>query len=223
MEIRKVENGFEISMFGRDGNIINKVFDVNISLEDAYSKMIEIEDKKQEEKKLLEETLKQNERLKIEKQEEKNKIKKIEEENKQLTHKKNEILEKWASDKSDDELIKNKDLFPRLYDGIEIHLNHRYNYAGVLYKAKKSFKYDNQHSPALEPTLWQKVGEEKKSDYDLKFTKAKIWNRDEAFEAETYVTWYGDLYKSSETISDNAEPGRDDRWVKIEREIKKEE
>lgn len=102
---------------------------------------------------------------------------------------------------------------------------------GVIYYANKKHTSDNQSNPIFDDVNWRKevVKKEVEEDdntnpeYTKNIESAKRWNRDETFEAETYVTWYGDLYKATETISDNAEPGRDDRWVKVDKEVKKEE
>lgn len=99
---------------------------------------------------------------------------------------------------------------------------------GVVYYANKKHTSDNQSNPIFDTDTWRKEikvtqkPENENEEYTNNIEKALQWNREDTFKANTYVKWYGNLYKATVTISDNAEPGRDSRWVKIEKEAKKE-
>lgn len=99
---------------------------------------------------------------------------------------------------------------------------------GVVYYANKKHTSDNQSNPIFDTDTWRKEikatqkSENENEEYTNNIEKALQWNREDTFKANTYVKWYGNLYKAKVTISDNAEPGRDSRWLKIEKEAKKE-
>lgn len=99
---------------------------------------------------------------------------------------------------------------------------------GEVYYANKTHKSDNQSNPIFDTDTWRKEikvtqkSENENEEYTNNIEKALQWNREDTFKANTYVKWYGILYKAKERISDNAEPGRDSRWLKIEKEAKKE-
>lgn len=99
---------------------------------------------------------------------------------------------------------------------------------GVIYYANKKHKSDNQSNPIFDADTWRKEikvtqkSENENEEYASNINKALQWNREDTFKVNTYVKWYGNLYKATVTISDNAEPDRDSRWLKIEKEAKKE-
>lgn len=94
---------------------------------------------------------------------------------------------------------------------------------GVVYYANKKHKSDNQSNPIFDDVTWRKEikvtqkSENENEEYTNNINKALQWNREDTFKANTYVKWYGSLYKATVTISDNAEPGRDSRWLKIDK------
>lgn len=125
------------------------------------------------------------------------------------------LLSEWVVRKTDEELIAKKDMFKKPIYGMQIVKGTIYNYAGELYRALEDFKYDYQLSPHLEPTKWQKIGEKPKSNYKELFDKAVYWSRDESYEKDTYVKWYGKLYKALVKVTDNEEPGTGSKWELI--------
>lgn len=127
---------------------------------------------------------------------------------------KDTLLAEWSAGKTDDELITRKDMFKKIVLGMSIIKGTIYNYVGELYRALEDFKYDYQLSPPLEPTKWQKIGK-KQGSYSELFAKAAYWNRDESYEKNTYVKWYGKLYKALVKVTDNEEPGAGRKWELI--------
>jgi hypothetical protein len=127
---------------------------------------------------------------------------------------KDTLLAEWSAGKTDDELITRKDMFTRPALGMQIVKGTIYNYLGELYKALENFTYDYQLSPHLEPAKWQKIGK-KQGNYSELFAKAVYWNRDESYEKDTYVKWYGKLYKALVKVTDNEEPGTGRKWELI--------
>lgn len=89
---------------------------------------------------------------------------------------------------------------------------------GVLYFANKKHLSDNQSNPIFDTETWRKevklprVQAGENPEYREQIGSAKPWNRDESFKKDTYVVWYGELYKAKENISDNSEPGKSDKW-----------
>ncbi|XVG95806.1 hypothetical protein ACGCUP_00835 [Eubacteriales bacterium KG125] len=101
------------------------------------------------------------------------------------------------------------------------------NKFGVLYYANKEHVSDNQSNPIFDTETWRKEVKKVAEDganpeYTKNIGSAKAWNRDETFEKGVYVKWYGDLYKATDKIIDNSEPGKDDKWEKIEKLAKEE-
>lgn len=131
---------------------------------------------------------------------------------------KDTLLAEWSVGKTDDELITRKDMFKKPIYGMQIVKGSIYNYIGELYRALDDFKYDYQLNPHLEPSKWQKIGEKPKSNYKEIFDKALYWNRDESYEKDTYVKWYGKLYKALVKVTDNEEPGTGSKWELITEE-----
>lgn len=122
---------------------------------------------------------------------------------------------------SDEEKIKNKDIYPRLIDGLEVKENNYYLYIDKLYKALETFTYDNQQSPILEPKKWQALEKEEKekSEYQRLFDEADFYNRDKSYKTGDYVKRMGALYKATDDIKEEAIPGEDERWKLIENEV----
>lgn len=125
------------------------------------------------------------------------------------------LLSEWVVGKSDEDLIGKADMFKAPTEGMQIAKGSIYNYAGELYRALADFTYDYQLSPHLEPKRWQKLGEKSKSNYKELFDKATYWSRDESYEKDTYVKWYGKLYKALVKVTDNEEPGTGQKWELI--------
>ena len=119
-------------------------------------------------------------------------------------------------------------LIPEWMENTSYEKNQPVKKFGVVYYANKKHKSDNQSNPIFDTDTWRKEikvtqkSENENEEYTKNINKALQWNREDTFKANTYVKWYGSLYKTTVTISDNAEPGRDSRWVKIEKEAKKE-
>ena len=128
------------------------------------------------------------------------------------------LLSEWVVGKSDEELIGKADMFKAPTEGMQIAKGSIYNYAGELYRALEDFTYDYQLSPHLEPKRWQKIGEKPKSNYEELFDKAVYWSRDESYEKDAYVKWYGKLYKALVKVTDNEEPGTGKKWELISEE-----
>lgn len=120
-------------------------------------------------------------------------------------------------------------LLPEWQENTEYQKNQPVKKFGVVYYANKKHTSDNQSNPIFDTDTWRKeikatkLAENLNEEYANNIEKALQWNREDTFKANTYVKWYGSLYKATVTISDNAEPGRDNRWIKIEKEVKKEE
>lgn len=121
---------------------------------------------------------------------------------------------------SDEEKIKNKDIYPRLIDGLEVKENNYYLYIDKLYKALETFNYDNQQSPILEPKKWQALEKEEKSEYQRLFDEADFYSRDKSYKTGDYVKHMGALYKATEDIKEEAIPGEDERWELVKDEVK---
>lgn len=116
-------------------------------------------------------------------------------------------------------------LIPEWIENAQYEENQPVKKFGVIYYSNKKHKSDNQSNPIFDTDTWRKevkkVEEEGiNPEYAENIESAKSWNRDETFEAETYVKWYGEIYKATEKISDNAEPGISDKWEKIEKILK---
>lgn len=120
-------------------------------------------------------------------------------------------------------------LLPEWTENTEYQKNQPVKKFGIVYYANKKHKSDNQSNPIFDDVTWRKEikvtqkSENENEEYTNNINKALQWNREDTFKANTYVKWYGSLYKATVTISDNAEPGRDSRWVKVDKEVKKEE
>lgn len=96
-----------------------------------------------------------------------------------------------------------------------------------VYYANKKHKSDNQTNPIFDTDTWRKEIKKIETkginpEYAKNIESAKYWNHDETFEKGVYVKWYGDLYKATDKIIDNSEPGKDDKWEKIEKLAKEE-
>ncbi|MFM1602021.1 hypothetical protein ABGF26_02585 [Helcococcus ovis] len=119
-------------------------------------------------------------------------------------------------------------LLPEWQENAEYEKDQPVKKFGVVYYANKKHKSDNQSNPIFDDVTWRKEikvtqkPENENEEYTNNINKALQWNREDTFKVNTYVKWYGSLYKATVTISDNAEPGRDSRWLKIEKEAKKE-
>ena len=90
-----------------------------------------------------------------------------------------------------------------------------------IYYANKDHKSDYENIPGINDEFWREkvileiIKKGENEEYTKNYDSATYWNRQDTFKANTYVKWYGNLYKATVTISDNAEPGRDSRWVLI--------
>lgn len=132
-----------------------------------------------------------------------------------LASEKKFLLSEWVKNKTDDELIARKDIFPRPCDGMQIEEKTIYNYAGELFIAKVTFVYDNQQNPVLEPTKWDKIGKKGKSKYQQVFNSAENWMRDQTYKKGAYVKRYGKLYQATDTIPDGTDPEAGGKWELI--------
>lgn len=122
---------------------------------------------------------------------------------------------------TDEEKIKNKDIYPKMVDGLAIKEGDYYVYIDKLYKALETFAYDNQQSPILEPKKWQALEKEKeKSEYQRLFDEADFYSRDKSYKTGDYVKHMGALYKATEDIKEEAIPGEDERWELVKDEVK---
>lgn len=114
-------------------------------------------------------------------------------------------------------------LLPEWQENAEYEKDQPVKKFGVVYYANKKHKSDNQSNPIFDDVIWRKEikvtqkSENENEEYTNNINKALQWNREDTFKANTYVKWYGNLYKATVTISDNAEPGRDSRWLKIDK------
>lgn len=120
--------------------------------------------------------------------------------------------------------LEDKNIIDRFETGKTYKVGDLVIYNDVVYICKKNNISDYENIPLNDPENWEayskenKISKEEISEYIKNISAAKSWNRDESFERGVYVIWYGKLYKSTEKITDNAEPGRDERWEKIEKE-----
>lgn len=131
------------------------------------------------------------------------------------------LLKEVFEDTSDEEKIEKKDLFPKFnpYSIFKFEKGTYYRHLDKLYKCIKSHDADNQLTPSLDKEHWEEVKNNKlKTEYDEHYNSAKPWSRDESYDVGVYVTWYKKLYKSAQRITDNGEPGVDDRWILITNE-----
>lgn len=128
------------------------------------------------------------------------------------------LLDKFVKGKEEKDLLENIKIFPKPADGKKVKKGRIYNYAGELFRAEEDFIYDNQLNPHLEAKKWYKLGQPKKSEYELLLEKAVPWSRDLSYEAGSYVTWYRELYTNAKKITDNEEPGTGSQWVKISKD-----
>lgn len=135
---------------------------------------------------------------------------------KEIKTKEQEELDKLLSiideKTTDEEKVKNKEIYPELYEGLRIEKSKFYRHIDELYKATQSFIYTNQDTPILAPDKWAKVGVKALSEYEENYKKAEYWSRDKSYDKGTYVIYYGLLFKATADILDNAEPEKDMRW-----------
>ena len=113
---------------------------------------------------------------------------------------------------TDEEKIKNKGIYPEIYEGLRIEKGKYYRHIDELYKATQSFIYTNQDTPILVPEKWAKVGAKALSEHEENYSKAEYWSRDKSYDKGTYVIYYRRLFKALEDIRDGAEPEKDMRW-----------
>ncbi|MFM1542284.1 hypothetical protein ABGF49_07695 [Helcococcus ovis] len=141
---------------------------------------------------------------------------------KSVDEKKEEIISNFLKEeikKSTDNIDKLKGLVPRFNTGVKYVKDDLVEYNNEFYRFKLKEKVvDYDDIPNINSETWEKVSKVTKENENEEYTKnydyATFWNRDETFKAGTYVKWINNLYKASVT-TDNAEPGRDSRWILI--------
>lgn len=136
---------------------------------------------------------------------------------------KQEVINKIVTEQTSKGQKVDERLLPEWQENTEYQKDQPVKKFGVVYYANKKHTSDNQSNPIFDTDTWRKEikvtqkSENENEEYTKNINKALQWNREDTFKANTYVTWYGTLYKSTERISDNSEPGRDSRWVKIDK------
>lgn len=129
------------------------------------------------------------------------------------------LLDEFIKGKTEEEIIKHKDKFIRVKDEMEIKEGSIYRYADGLFKALKTFTYDNQHSPILEELYWQEIGIKKLSEYQERFRKAPFWMSDNTYKKGDDVQYYGKLYTAKDTVKDGSRPDKSDKWELVNENI----
>lgn len=147
---------------------------------------------------------------------------------KSLDEQKEEIISNFVKEelkKSTDNIDELKGLIPRFNTGVKYVKDDLVEYNNEVYRFKLKEKVvDYDDIPNINSETWEKVSKVTKENENEEYTKnydsATYWNREETFKIGTYVKWMNNLYKASVTISDNAEPGRDSRWI-LTQKVKK--
>ena len=142
---------------------------------------------------------------------------------KSLDEQKEEIISNFVKEeikKSTDNIDELKGLIPRFNTGVRYLKGDIVEYNNEFYRFKLKEKVvDYDDIPNINSETWEKISkitkENENEEYTKNYDSATYWNRQDTFKANTYVKWYGNVYKATVTISDNAEPGRDSRWVLI--------
>lgn len=131
------------------------------------------------------------------------------------------IIENVLEEKQNDEkFIKDHArLFKRWKNNIKYKKDEIVNYYDKLFICVKEHISSYETIPLNDDgKTWieyPKKQEKQLSEYDEHISTAKAWNRDESYNANVYVTWYRELYKSIARITDNEEPGKGSKWLKI--------
>lgn len=146
---------------------------------------------------------------------------------------KEKAIKEFMKEKEDDKetIKKYPALAPKYEVGMKCEAGKIYNRFGELIQCLISHTADYEHLPENDSEYWSKdldkvvtkevTHEElnENPEYIANYKTAKGWNRGDTYEADSYITWYRKLYKSTERLTKEEEPGVSDKWKEIPKTI----